>query len=314
MGIGQMRIVFMGSAEFGLPALEMLLERHDVAAVVTAPAKPKGRGLKLFDSPVAEFAGARGIGNVLTPENLLDQEFISRLISLQADLFVVAAFRILPAAVYSIPKFGTVNIHASLLPRYRGAAPIHRAIEAGERETGVTVFRIDEGVDTGEIMLQRKVSIGAGETTPELYERLSLMGADVLRETIDGLMDGSASTSAQDQFEATRAPKLSKREGYIDWKLPSTKIFNKIRAFKPFPGTYFFIGGKRIGVEWGEPVDADVDTAVPGTVVGAKGDSMDVKCGDGILRITKIKPEGRPSMDVRAFLLGHSIPEGTVLE
>jgi len=317
----------MGSAEFGLPAFEMLLDRHDVAAVVSTPAKPKGRGLKLFDSPVTEFAKSRGIDTVLTPENLQDPEFITALKSMQADLFVVVAFRILPADVYTIPRLGTVNIHASLLPRYRGAAPIHRAIEAGESETGVTVFRIDEGVDTGEVILQRKISINGNETTPELYERLSVMGADVLREAVDGLESGSASASVQNQSEATRAPKLTRQEGHIDWKLPSTKIFNKIRAFKPFPGTYFFINGKRMNAEWAEVVDTNVcrgdhprspaapdnDTVNPGTVLTAKGDFIDVQCGNGVLRITKIKPEGRPAMDVRAFLLGHSVAEGTVL-
>ncbi|MCL2183800.1 MAG: methionyl-tRNA formyltransferase [Chitinispirillia bacterium] len=309
-----MKIVFMGSAEFGLPALEMLLKQHEVAAVVSTPAKPKGRGLKLFDSPVTEFAKSRGIDNVLTPENLKDSEFISRLTSIQADLFVVVAFRILPKDVYSIPKYGTVNIHASLLPKYRGAAPIHRAIEAGERETGVTVFRIDEGVDTGEIILQKKISIGDSETTPELYERLSAMGAGALREAVDGLTGGNVSTSIQNQSEATRAPKLTRQEGHIDWKLSSTQIFNKIRAFKPFPGTYFFLGGKRINAEWAGPVDADSNTNNPGAVITAKNDCIDVQCGSGTLRITKVKPEGRPSMDVRAFLLGHSIAEGTVLE
>jgi methionyl-tRNA formyltransferase len=305
----------MGSAEFGLPALEMLLACHEVAAVVSTPARPKGRGLKLFDSPITEFAKSRKIGQILTPENLLDPEFISQLEQVQADLFVVVAFRILPREVYTIPTHGTVNIHASLLPRYRGAAPIHRAIEAGERETGVTVFRIDDGVDTGEIILRCETPIGGRETTPELYGRLSLMGADVLRSAIDGLAGGDARTLSQDGAEATRAPKLSRQEGHIDWSLSASAIFNKIRAFKPFPGTYFFVNGKRINAEWAEPVDTTAGAAAaPGTVLAAKGDCIDVRCGDGILRITKVKPEGRPAMDVRAFLLGHSIAEGTALE
>jgi methionyl-tRNA formyltransferase len=306
----------MGSAEFGLPALKMLLEQHDVAAIVTTPPRPKGRGLKLFDSPVAEFAKFQNVGPVLTPENLRDDEFISRLKSFAPDLFVVVAFRILPKEVFTIPKHGTVNIHASMLPRYRGAAPIHRAIEAGDAETGVTVFRIDEGVDTGEIILQSKVSINDTETTPELYERLSLLGADVLRESLDMLAGGNVSTLVQQPAGATRAPKLSRQEGRIDWNLPAPAIFNKIRAFKPFPGTYFFINGKRINVEWGIFIaDAAPLGASPGTVLNARGDYIDVQCGnDTILRISKIKPEGRPVMDVRAFLLGHTIPEGTALE
>jgi len=325
-----MKIVFMGSAEFGLPALDMLLSRHEVAAVVSTPAKPKGRGLKLFDSPVTEFAKSRGVDTVLTPENLLDRELIQQLVSLEPDLFVVVAFRILPREVFTIPKSGTLNIHASLLPRYRGAAPIHRAVEAGERETGVTVFRIDEGVDTGGIILQEKLSIGDSETTPELYGRLSAAGADALRDAIDGLAIGNAKIIPQNPAEATRAPKLSRQEGHIDWNLPAGVIFNKIRAFKPFPGTYFFINGKRVNIEWGEPVvnvsNDDVNKvsnvedkynpvqAASGTVLTAKGDYIDVQCGGGVLRILKVKPEGRPSMDVRAFLLGHTINEGIKLE
>jgi len=232
---------------------------------------------------------------------------------LKPDLFVVVAFRILPKEVFSIPKFGTVNIHASLLPRYRGAAPIQRAVEAGERETGVTIFRIDDGIDTGGIILQKKLSIGDSETTPELYERLSVTGADALREAIDALTGGNFSAAVQNPAEATRAPKLSRQEGHIDWKLPSSAIFNKIRAFKPFPGTYFFVKGKRINIEWGEPADCQQNYPA-GTVITAKGDNIDVQCGGGVLRISKVKPEGRPSMDVRAFLSGHNIAEGTILE
>jgi len=323
-----MKIVFMGSAEFGIPALEMLMSRHEVAAVVSTPAKPKGRGLKLFDSPITEFAKSRGINIVLTPENLLDTGFINELTAVGADLFVVVAFRILPRTVFTIPKLGTLNIHAALLPKYRGAAPIQRAIEAGERETGVTVFRIDEGVDTGEIIIQRKTQIGESEATPELYERLSAMGADALRDAVDDLANGRARIIPQNPAEATRAPKLSRREGHINWNLSADAIFNKIRAFKPFPGTYFFVNGKRINVEWGEPVSNvsngdDVNNVdgkynssqpAPGTVLTAKGGCIDVQCGSGVLRISKLKPEGRPAMDVRAFLLGHTINEGITLE
>ncbi|MDR3012972.1 MAG: methionyl-tRNA formyltransferase [Chitinispirillales bacterium] len=311
-----MKTVFMGSAEFGLPALEKLLERHDVAAVVSTPARAKGRGLKLFDSPVTGFARERGIGPILTPENLSDADFINLLKSFAPDLFVVVAFRILPKTVFAIPKFGTVNIHASLLPKYRGAAPIHRAIEAGERETGVTVFRIDEGIDTGEIIRQSKILIGNDETTPQLYERLSLLGADVLMESIDELARGDVSPVIQNSAEATRAPKLSKSEGHIDWKLPAEAIYNKIRAFKPFPGTYFFVDGKRVNIEWGAAVDFNINSDItPGIVLYSKGDCIDVQCGDGgILRIYRIKPEGKSAMDVKVFLLGHSIPEGTILK
>ncbi|MDR0307611.1 MAG: methionyl-tRNA formyltransferase [Chitinispirillales bacterium] len=322
-----MKTVFMGSAEFGIPALEMLLSHHEVAAVVSTPARPRGRGLKRIDSPIAEFAKSSG-KLVLTPENLLDGEFIQKLKSMEPDLFVVVAFRILPEEVYSIPTFGTVNIHASLLPRFRGAAPIHRAVEAGERETGVTVFRIDEGIDTGEIIAQANAPVGELETTPQLYERLSRIGADTLQKAMDDLANGRSAPFAQDSSAATRAPKLKRAEGHVDWNLPAQNIFNKIRAFKPFPGTYAFLDGKRIGIEWGVVYKNEegsregcpcCDTgrkpeSQPGTIISAQGDHIDVQCGEGVLRILKVKPEGRSAMDVRAFLLGTAIPSGTLLK
>lgn len=309
-----MKVVFMGSAEFGLPALGGLLARHKVAAVVSTPARPKGRGLKLVDSPVAEYAKNAGLSPLLTPESAADPQFIGELASLGADLFVVVAFRILPKEVFSIPKFGTLNVHASLLPRYRGAAPIHRAVEAGEKETGVTVFRIDEGVDTGEIIIQKRTPIGGAETTPELYGRLSLMGADALMEAVEALEGGAVAAVKQNPAEATRAPKLKKEEGRVDWNLPAEAVFNKLRAYKPFPGSYFFIGGKRINIEWGIVGECGAEPSPPGTVLSARGDYIDVRCGVGVLRITSVKPEGRSAMDVRSFLLGHTIAEGTVLQ
>ncbi|MCL2689175.1 MAG: methionyl-tRNA formyltransferase [Chitinispirillia bacterium] len=315
-----MKTVFMGSAEFGIGALEMLLAHHEVAAVVSTPAKPKGRGLKLFDSPVTEFAKKHNISPILTPENLRDDEFIEKLKSLNADIFVVVAFRILPKAVYSIPKFGTVNIHAALLPRFRGAAPIHRAIEAGERETGVTVFRIDEGIDTGEIIAQVSTPIGDTETTPRLYERLSRMGVETLQKAIDDLSSGKAKTFVQESTAATKAPKLSREEGRINWNLCAQSIFNKIRAFKPFPGTYTFLDdGKRLGIEWGTVLSSkesggDQSESLPGTIINVSKDHIDIRCGDGVLRISKVKPEGRAAMDVSAFLLGNALSRGTILK
>ena len=315
-----MKTVFMGSAEFGIPALEMLLSHHEVAAVVSTPAKPKGRGLKLFDSPVTEFAKKHNISPILTPENLRDDEFIEKLKSLNADIFVVVAFRILPKIVYSIPKFGTVNIHAALLPRFRGAAPIHRAIEAGERETGVTVFRIDEGIDTGEIIAQSSTPIGETETTPQLYERLSRMGVETLQKAIDDLSKGKAKTFVQDSAAATKAPKLSREEGHINWNLSAQSIFNKIRAFKPFPGAYTFLDdGKRLGIEWGMVLSSKESggghpESLPGTVINVSKDNIDIQCGNGVLRVSKVKPEGRAAMDVSAFLLGNALNRGTILK
>ncbi len=175
-----MKIVFMGSAEFGIPALKLLLRKHAIVGIVTTPSRPKGRGRGIAPSPVAEFAQTVGIGPIFSPDDLNDPLLYDKLASCKSDLFVVAAFRILPKTLFSLPRLGTINIHASLLPKYRGPAPIQRAIEAGETETGVTVFRIDEGIDTGMILLQKMISIGPTESSEQLYERLSALGAESL--------------------------------------------------------------------------------------------------------------------------------------
>lgn len=307
-----MKIVFMGSADFGICALETLMEYHEIVGVVSTPAKPKGRGLKTIDSPITSFARNRNIEPILTPKDLNDTDLIKTLSDLKADLFVVVAFRILPESVFSIPPFGTINIHASLLPLYRGPAPIQRAIEAGESETGVTIFRIDKGIDTGQIIFQKKIPIDSQETTPELYMRLSRLGAKALIESIDMIKKGIVTPKGQDNSNATNAPKLSKKEAKIDWSQSNTEIFNKIRAFKPFPGTFMIMNGKRIAVEWAYPLNEGTSKK-PGTVVKTGSDFIDVQCGKGVLRIIRIKPEGKREMSIHDFLLGTKIPEGIIL-
>src|SRR5690554_1497213 len=307
-----MRIVFMGSADFGICSLETLMEYHKVVGVVSTPAKPKGRGRKTVESPISSYARNRNIEPILTPQNLKNPELAKTLSELKADIFVVVAFRILPEMIFSIPPLGTINIHASLLPLYRGAAPIQRAIESGEKETGVTIFRIDKGIDTGELILQKKVQIGDQETTPELYMRLSRLGAQALVESINMLQNGTIHPLKQDNSNATTAPKLSKKEAKIDWSEPNINIFNKIRAFKPFPGTSMVMNGKRIAVEWAYPLDENTSKK-PGTVIKSGSDFIDVQCGKGVLRIIRIKPEGKREMSIHDFILGTDIPEGILL-
>jgi len=307
-----MKIVFLGSADFGIPALTMLMRGHQVAAVVTVPPKRAGRGLKVQESPVGHFAEQNRLAPVLKPDNLRDPEFLQTLAAFRADLFVVAAYRILPREVFSIPPLGTVNIHASLLPAYRGPAPIQRAIEAGETETGVTVFGIDEGIDTGGILLQKRLAIAPGETTPELYGRLSALGGQALDEALSGLRRGSIKPVVQDNNGASRAPRLRKEEALIDWRLSAVAIYNKIRAFKPFPGTYALLDGRRLGIEKAEPV-ADKPSSDPGVVCRVSADSFDVGCSAGALRVLEVKPEGRRAMNVHDFLLGRGVQEGTRL-
>jgi methionyl-tRNA formyltransferase len=302
----------MGSAEFGLPALEALVKNHRISGIVTTPAKPQGRGLKLCESPVAVFAEQHNLGPVLKPGSLKSEEFINNLQMLNADLFVVIAFRILPRAVFSIPKYGTINIHASLLPKFRGPAPIHRAIEAGEKCSGITIFRIDDGIDTGEVLLQASVDIGSMETTPELYERLSRLGAQSINGAISKLDKGDMLYLPQDHSLSSKAPKLSKEEARIDWSLPAVTIFNKIRAFKPFPGTYCIFDDKRLGIDGALVVDNE-KVAVPGTITTVGDTFFDVACNPGLLRVVKVKPEGRRIMDTHDYLLGSRLTEGYVL-
>ena len=301
----------MGSAEFGLPALNALRESgHSIVGVVTTPLRKKGRGLKMAESPVAEFAREKGLAPVFTPALLKTAEFVDSLIKLEADAFVVVAFRLLPFEVFSLPRLGTVNIHASLLPKFRGPAPIQRAIAAGEKETGITIFRINEGIDTGNIILQKKVIIHDEETSIQLSSRLSILGAECLLEALAMLENGTVKYQQQDESLTIPAPKLSKDEGNINWELPARTLFNMIRAFKPFPGTYSFFQGKRLFIERAVLPSVKSNEA-PGTLCGIAFEGFDVQCGDYPLRILEVKPEGKATMSAKAFLLGRNILPGT---
>jgi methionyl-tRNA formyltransferase len=308
-----MKIVFMGSAEFGIPALEALLGEHAIVGIVTTPPRPKGRGRAIASSPVASFALSRGIGPIFTPDDLKNPSFRDELAACGADLFVVVAFRILPRQLFSLPPLGTINIHASLLPKYRGPAPIQRAIEAGETETGVTIFRIDEGVDTGMVLLQKRTPIGPEETAEQLYGRLSALGAGALMETLGRLDARTELPIGQDHSAASRAPKLSREEAAIDWHTPSQVIFNKIRAFKPFPGTFALFGGDRLGIEAARSLTVGANAAEPGTIIAVGNDYFDVQCLQGRLRVLAVKPAGRKRMSVHDFLLGTRLREGMTL-
>lgn len=222
----------------------------------------------------------------------------------------MVAFRILPRTLFSLPKFGTLNIHASLLPQYRGPAPIHRAIEAGEKKTGITVFRIDDGIDTGEILKQAVVAIGEQETTPELYGRLSILGADTLITVLEDLASGTCSPVDQRLQKGSRAPKLKKSEAAINWNLSADSLYNKIRAFKPFPGTFSCLNGKRISIEWAEPLRENCLQCKPGTIVKFCNSGFSVQTGDGQLRIVMVRPEGKKSMSAADFMRGSSMAEG----
>ncbi len=308
-----MKFVFLGTAEFGLPSLQRLIDSgHTCCGVVTNPPKPSGRGLKLKLSPVQSYCEDHGIGPIFAPEFLTDSSFLSQLTALKADLFVVVAFSILPESLFSIPPQGTYNIHAALLPSFRGPAPIHRAIEQGAKQTGVTLFRIDRGVDTGNILVQIACEISDEDTTLTLYERLSYLGANAVRQGVELIQSGSAVYSEQDHTLATKAPLLKKEEGKINWNQSAEKIRNRIRAFLAFPGTYTEYQGNRLGVEWAEVIDQECSVA-PGTIIAVSSAGIEVACESNILLITQIKPAGKRSMSVREYINGCSVQEGTIL-
>ena len=307
----KMRIVFLGSSGFGVPAFDAMAEAgHGICGVVSTPAKPC-RGLNhVLESAVAGHARQRNFTPLMLPADLRDRAFIEELKGCKADCFVVVAFRLLPEAVFSVPPLGTFNIHASLLPRFRGPAPIQRAIAAGEQQTGVTIFRIDRGVDTGNIVLQKALPISENETTPQLEERLSRAGAQLCVEALGLIERKQAVYQHQDVSQATAAPKLLKSEAHIDWLEPARTIHNKVRAFQPFPGTYTIIEGRRMAVITSEPV-ADTDqNSASGTICAVSDTYFEVQCGRGRLRVLRCKPEGGREMDAAAFMRGHPLKQG----
>ncbi len=298
----------MGTPHFAVPTLERLAtSRHHVLAVVTNPDRPKGRGRKLAASPVKEKALALGFA-VVQPESTEDLDLHAALADLAPDLFVVVAFSILPKALLAVPRIGSVNLHPSLLPAYRGAAPIVWAIANGERETGISTFLLNPRVDAGDLLIQRRIAIGADETAGELEGRLCPLGADIVLETVDGLEAGTLSPLPQDKRGATRAPKLNKEDGRIDWSQPAEHIRNRIRGFNPFPGAFTTHGNQQLKIHRARQADG---VGPAGQVLQADGRSgLVVACGQGALSLESVQPAGKAPMASSAFLLGHSIVPG----
>jgi len=306
-------IIFMGSPDFAVPSLEALYNKGiTVKAVVTQPDKKKGRGKKVCFTPVKELALKLGIP-VMQPFKMRDPEFIGTLKELNADLFVIVAFRILPAAVLEIPPLGSINLHASLLPDYRGAAPINHALFNGETETGVTVFFLnDREVDSGDIVKQVKIPILNSDNYGSLYNKLSVLGKDVLCDSVVEILSGSNSAVLSQRQECVKqAPKLFAEDFTIDWNLSAEIIYNRIRGLSPKPGACSAVNGKRIKI-----IEASFDYAsssmLPGTVLEAdrKKGFMRIATGSGILTVTRVQLESRPSADVGCFLNGNRIEPG----
>lgn len=316
--MNQLRIVFCGTPQFAVPTLKLLLAKSDfeVTAVITQPDRPRGRGQQVFVSPVKEVAHAANLP-VHQPEKIRAPEVQQFLERLYPDIIVIIAYgQIIPARLLSIPKQGWINLHASLLPKYRGAAPINWAIANGETRTGLTSMRIDAGMDTGDILLQREMEIGPNETASELAARMSEAGAPLMEETLRGLAAGTIVPRAQNHAEATVAPILKKEDGRIDWNLTGQEIYNRMRGLAPWPGAYSTFRGQSCHL-WGEPVaESSLSTEVrnspflavaqsaPGALLGFKNDWF-VSCGKStLLRLQSVKLEGRKQVSASEFANG----------
>jgi methionyl-tRNA formyltransferase len=306
-----LRLVFFGTPAFAATALRRLLRApHPVVAVVTQPDRPRGRGQQVSFSPVKQVAIGAGLP-VLQPERLKTPEFQQALRDIGADLGVVAAYgRILPESAIEAFPLGMINIHASVLPKYRGAAPVHRAVIAGESETGVSIMRVVRELDAGAVFAVARRPIAPDETSAEVEQGLADIGADLCAEVIDRIAAGTARERPQDDAAATYANRLTRDEGTLDWSQPAAALHNRIRGLHPWPHAQTTIGGQRVLVLRSEPVAAPAEAAPPGTIVKAEGDDLVVATGSGALRLLQVQPEGRRAMSAREFLAGRRLSAG----
>lgn len=307
-----MRVVFMGTPQFAVATLRALTRcGHDIVLVFTQPDRPVGRGRKLTPPPVKTAALELGL-NVFQPKRVREPQVLKRTEEIAPEAIVVAGYgQIIPSSIFDLPEYGCVNVHASLLPKYRGAAPINWAIANGEITTGVTTMRIAKRLDAGDMLLKRAVEIGPQETAPELSERLAPLGADLLLETLDGLQAGSVVAEKQNDDEATYAPILKREDGWIDWNLTAQEIFNRIRGFDPWPGTFTSFRGKRLHIRRAQPVPGTGRSA--GTV-GVPNHGFQVGCGgDTALQVEEVQLEGKKRISSDEFRRGYRLAEGEIL-
>jgi methionyl-tRNA formyltransferase len=308
----ELSVIFMGSAELSCPSLSALLRdpATKVVAVVTQPDRPKGRGLKLTPSPVKTLGLEAGLP-ILQPQRAREPSFLEELRGLRPDLVVVAAYgQILPGSILNLPVFGCINVHTSLLPKYRGAGPIQWAIINGETETGVTIMRMDEGLDTGDILSQERITIEPDDTSATLHNKLAEIGARLLVQTIPDFVSGKIAPQKQDPAKATYAPKIKKQDGEIDWRQPATVIRDRIRGLNPWPAAFTWLSEpekQRLKI-----LKADVksDCGAPGTILKADKDALVVACGSDALQVLELQLEGSRAMESRQFLLGHPLAPG----
>ena len=310
-----MRIVFMGTPDFAVGSLQALCEsgKHEILAVVTQPDRPKGRGNKLLQTPVKEYALAQGL-TVYQPQKVKTPEFVELLHELQPELIVVAAFgQFLSKEILELPKYGCINVHASLLPKYRGAAPIQYAIIKGEKESGVTIMQMDIGMDTGAMLDKVVVPIAENTTMGELHDVLREQGAALLLQVIDKIAAGTAVAEPQDDAQATYATLLDRSMEHIDWSKTAQEVHNLIRGFNPAPSTFTKLpNGKSLKI-WGSKMTDKSSAAAAGTVIETGKHSFFVACGEGVLEITEVQPESKKRMPAQVFLNGRGVQEGDLL-
>ena len=306
-----MRVIFMGTPSLAVPILRAIHKsNHEVSGVVTQPDRPRGRGRKVGISSVKELAMELRLP-VMQPETTKDEAFIAEVKRMSPDLIVVAAYgRILTRDLLDIPRLGCINVNASLLPKYRGAAPIQWAITSGEKRTGITIIKMDEGMDTGDILLAQEVKIGADDTAQSLHDTLAQVGANLVTEAMDQLNRGTLRPIPQDHREATYAPLLKKEDGLIDWSQDAHDIFNRIRGFNPWPGAFTYLKGLRLKILSAKIITEEVRER-PGKVVQSGSEGVKVTTGKGYLLIKEVQLEGRRRMSIHEFLIGNEIPSGT---
>jgi methionyl-tRNA formyltransferase len=309
-----MRIVFMGTPDFAVPSLEALLKSDDVVVgIVTQPDRPKGRGQTLVPSPVKQVAQREHIP-LLQPTKMKDAEFLRMLSDWKPDIITVAAFgRILPPAVLALPPKGCINVHGSLLPKYRGAGPIQWAIINGETETGITTMLMDEGMDTGAMLLQEPIEIRKDDTAGSLSPRLAELGGRLLVKTVQQWKAGTLVPQPQDHSRATLAPLLKKEDGLIDWTMPAAALVNRIRGLTPWPGAYTFYGSDRWTLLKGEALPESL-AGVPGRVAAVTKQAIHVETSRGVLAITELQPANGRRMKAGEYLAGHPISVGERLD
>lgn len=309
-----LRLIFFGTADLACPSLAALTGQQDLAVhlVVTQPDRPKGRDLKVQPPPVKVEALARGLP-VRQPERARSETFVAELAQLRPDLIAVAAYgQILPTSILDLPRFGCLNVHTSMLPRYRGAAPIQWAILNDEAETGVTIMKMDAGLDTGDILTQESVPIAPSDNAQTLHDRLAQLGAELLVRTISEFVAGRITPRRQVEADATYARKITKEDGRLDWSQPARALWNRIRAFTPWPGAFTFLPGEgrqpmlRI---WSAAV-TEAAAGSPGEILLADRTGIVVRCGEGALRVAQLQREGGRRMTAREFLAGHCLGVG----